>query len=44
MGDDCLTQDWVNYLGIYSTVVSTATAILVARLSDRSHFNLTSHI
>lgn len=35
VGDDCLTQDWVNYLGIYSTVVSTATAILVARLSDR---------
>ena len=32
---DCLTQHWVNYLGIYTTVASTAAAIGVARLADR---------
>lgn len=31
----CLTQHWVNYLGIYTTVASTAAAIGVARLADR---------
>ena len=30
-----MTQHWVNYLGIYSTVASTAAAIGVARMADR---------
>jgi len=34
VGEDCLTQNWVNYLGIYATVVSTIAAILVARAAD----------
>jgi len=34
-GGHCLTQHWVNYLGIYSTVASTISAILVARLVDK---------
>ena len=33
--DGCLTQHWVNYLGIYTTVVSTVAAIGVARVADR---------
>jgi len=33
--DGCLTQHWVNYLGIYTTVASTAAAIGVARLADK---------
>ena len=33
--ETCLTQHWVNYLGIYTTVASTAAAIGVARLADR---------
>ena len=35
VGEVCLTQNWVNYLGIYATVVSTITAILVARAADK---------
>jgi len=35
VGDTCLTQNWVNYLGIYATVVSTVAAILVARAADK---------
>lgn len=31
---DCLTQHWVNYLGIYAAVASTVAAVLVARASD----------
>eukprot|EP00092_Neocalanus_flemingeri_P005346 GFUD01005760.1.p1 GENE.GFUD01005760.1~~GFUD01005760.1.p1 ORF type:complete len:483 (+),score=101.39 GFUD01005760.1:82-1530(+) len=34
VGEACLTQNWVNYLGIYATVVSTIAAILVARAAD----------
>jgi len=34
VGENCLTQNWVNYLGIYATVVSTIAAILVARAAD----------
>ena len=33
--DGCLTQHWVNYLGIYTTVASTLAAIGVARLADK---------
>ena len=33
--DGCLSQQWVNYLGIYTTVASTLAAIAVARLADR---------
>ena len=33
--DGCLSQQWVNYLGIYTTVASTLAAIGVARLADR---------
>ena len=33
--DGCLTQHWVNYLGIYTPLASTAAAIGVARLADR---------
>ena len=29
-----LPQNWVNYLGIWATVVSTIAAILVARAAD----------
>jgi len=35
VGDTCLSQNWVNYLGIYATVVSTVAAILVARAADK---------
>merc|ERR1719431_2056601 len=34
VGSACLTQNWVNYLGIWATVVSTIAAILVARAAD----------
>ena len=34
VGSECLTQNWVNYLGIWATVVSTIAAILVARAAD----------
>ena len=30
-----MTQHWVNYLGIYSTIASTVTAILVAMIVDK---------
>ena len=33
--DDCLTQHWVNYLGVYTPLVSTIAAILLARLADK---------
>ena len=39
-GEHCLTQHWVNYLGIYSTVASTISAILVAMLVDKVKGNL----
>jgi len=32
---ECLTQNWVEYLGIFATLVSTLAAILVAKVSDR---------
>lgn len=32
---ECLTQNWVNYLGIWATVISTVAAIMVARAADR---------
>ena len=35
VGNTCLTQNWVNYLGIYATVVSTIAAIFVARAADK---------
>ena len=35
VGDTCLTQEWVNYLGIYATVASTVAAILVAVAADK---------
>ena len=31
---ECLTQNWVNNLGIWATLVSTIAAILVARAAD----------
>ena len=34
VGSACLTQNWVNNLGIWATLVSTIAAILVARAAD----------
>ena len=33
-GSDCLTQHWVNYLGIYASVASTVAAVAIARAAD----------
>merc|ERR1712020_224990 len=33
-GPDCLTQHWVNYLGIYAAAASTVAAVVVARAAD----------
>ena len=33
-GPDCLTQHWVNYLGIYAAGASTIAAVVVARAAD----------
>ena len=35
MDTDCLTQHWVNYLGIYTPLANTIAAILLARAADR---------
>ena len=32
--DHCLTQHWVNYLGIYTPLANTIAAILLARVAD----------
>ena len=35
VGSECLTQHWVNYLGIYTPLANTIAAILLARAADR---------
>jgi len=34
VGRHCLSQHWVNYLGIYTSIASTIAAIFVARIVD----------